>query len=325
MAFFLLVFLGSIALNFLLLGWAAISAVGEGDRRIQEKYVSHNHHATDKVAIIAVEGIIMETDDGFVKRQIDHVMADKNVKAVVLRVDSPGGTVSGSDYIYHHLRNMLEKRKIPLVVSMGGIAASGGYYVSMAVGHQPNTIFAEPTAFTGSIGVIIPHYDLAGLMEKIGAKEDNITSAPLKGMGSFAKTMTPQERQIFQGLVDDGFTRFKGIVRSGREKFDKDPTALDKVATGQVFAAEQAKKDGLVDQIGFIEDAVDRAIKLADLDKEDVKVVRYKPEVTLAALLMGGQSQGRAAMDLRTLLEMSSPRAYYLCTWLPALAGSAKP
>ena len=91
----------------------------------------------------------------------------------MLRVDSPGGTVSGSDYIYHHLREMpREKRKIPLVVSMGGMAASGGYYVSMAVGHEPDTIFAEPTAFTGSIGVIIPHYDLAGLMEKIGAKED---------------------------------------------------------------------------------------------------------------------------------------------------------
>ena len=208
---------------------------------------------------------------------------------------------------------------------MGGIAASGGYYVSMAVGHQPDTIFAEPTAFTGSIGVLIPHYDLAGLMEKIGAKEDSITSAPLKGMGSFARPMTKQERQIFQGLVDDSFTRFKEIVRSGRAKFDKDPAALDKVATGQVFAAEQAKKDGLIDQIGFIEDAVDRAIKLAGLDKEKVKVVRYKPEVSLARLLLGGQSQGRATMDLRTLLEMSSPRAYYLCTWLPALAGSAKP
>ena len=146
------------------------------------------------MAIISVEGVILEAEDGFVKRQIDRVMDDKNVKAVVLRVDSPGGSVSGSDYIYHHLRNMLEKRKIPMVVSMGSIAASGGYYVSMAVGHEPDTIFAEPTAFTGSIGVIIPHYELAGLMEKIGAKEDTIISNPLKGMGSFARPMTKQER-----------------------------------------------------------------------------------------------------------------------------------
>ena len=104
--------------------------------------------------------------------------------------------------------------------------------------------------------------------------------------------MTKQERKIFQGLVDDSFTRFKEIVRSGRAKFDKDPAALDKVATGQVFTAEQAKKNGLIDQIGFIEDAVDRAIKLAGLNKEKVKVVRYKPEVSLAGLLFGGQSAG---------------------------------
>ena len=148
-------------------------------------------------AIPAIGGI--PDADSFVKRQIDHVMKDENVKAVVLRVDSPGGSVSGSDYIYHHLRVMLGERKIPLVVSMGGMAASGGYYVAMAVGHEPDTIFAEPTTFTGSIGVLIPHYDLAGLMDKIGAKEDSVLSAPLKGMGSLSRPLTGKERKIFQG------------------------------------------------------------------------------------------------------------------------------
>jgi protease-4 len=323
LSLFLLVFVGSILLNLMLLGWAAMNAA-EGDSRIQEKYVSHNRRATDKVAVISVEGVILEAEDGFVKRQIDRVMDDKNVKAVVLRVDSPGGSVSGSDYIYHHLRTMLEKRKIPMVVSMGSIAASGGYYVSMAVGHEPGTIFAEPTAFTGSIGVIIPHYELAGLMEKIGAKDDSIMSNPLKGMGGVARPMTKDERHIFQNLVDESFTHFKDIVKSGRSKFDKDSAALDKLATGQVFTAEQAKKDGLIDSLGFIEDAVDQAIKLAKLDKDEVRVVRYKPEPTLANLFMGGQSQGRAELDLRAILDMTSPRAYYLCTWLPAVAGSAK-
>ncbi len=320
LVFFLLVFFGSILLNMVLLGWAGVAAL-ETEHRVQEKYVSHNRTATEKVAIIAVEGVIMETDEGFVKRQIDRVIADENVKAVVLRVDSPGGSVSGSDYIYYHLRKMLDKRKIPMVVSMGGIAASGGYYVSMAVGHAQDTIYAEPTTFTGSIGVIIPHYDLSGMFGKVGVEEDSVISARLKGMGSLARPMTKEERKIFQGLVDDSFTRFKDIVKSGRARFDKDPAELDKVATGNIFLADQAKKNGLIDQIGFLEDAVDQAIKLAQLDEKEVKVVRYKPEPTLAGVLFGGQSEGRAALDLRALLEMSSPRAFYMCTWLPALAG----
>ena len=137
---------------------------------------------------------------------------------------------------------MLEKRKIPMVVSMGGIAASGGYYISMAVGHSPDVIFAEPTAFTGSIGVIIPHYNLGGLFDKLGVAEDSVASGPLKEMGTFSRPMTEQERLLFQGLVDDSFTRFKEIVRSGRLKFQKDPAALNKLATGQVFAAERARR-----------------------------------------------------------------------------------
>ena len=138
----------------------------EGTPRVQEKFVSHDQNAEDKIVILPIEGIIQENDDGFVKRAIDTAMEDKHVKALVLRVDSPGGSVTGSDYIYHHLCNLAEKKKIPIVVSMGSMAASGGYYVSMAVGHAPDTIFAEPTCSTGSIGVIIPHYNLAGFMKK---------------------------------------------------------------------------------------------------------------------------------------------------------------
>jgi protease-4 len=323
----LLVLPASIALNLLLLGWAALSA-GEGDYRIQEKFVSHNRQAPDKVAIISLEGIILDTgdrEDSFVKRQIDRVIADKHVKAVVLRVNSPGGSVSGSDYIYHHLCRMTQQRNIPLVVSMGGLAASGGYYVSMAVGHQPDSIFAEPTTFTGSIGVIMPRYDLTELMVKIGAQEDFIVSAPLKGMGSLTRPMTEQERKIFQDLVNDSFARFKQIVRNGREKFDKDPAALDKLATGQVYAADQAKHDGLIDRIAFLEDAVDRAIELAHLDKEDVQVVRYKPEASLRAMLTGSQSQVHTMAELQALQELSSPQAYYLYTWLPVLPHGQRP
>jgi len=137
--------------------------------------------------------------------------------------------------------------------------------------------------------------------------------------------MTDEERKIFQELLESGFDRFKEVVRSGRSRFDQDPKALDRLATGQVFSAEQAKANGLVDQIGFIEDAVDRAISLAGLDKDNVKVVKYHPEASLRSLLLGGQARSAPALDLKTVLEMTTPRAYYLCTWLPGLgAGKAR-
>ena len=149
----------------------------------QEKYHSLAEFATKKIAIIEVSGAIMEGEDSFAMKQINRVKDDDSVVGIVLRVNSPGGTVTGSDYIYHHLRDLVEQRKIPLVVSMGSVCASGGYYVAMAVGSQPDAIFAEPTTWTGSIGVIIPHFDVSGGLSKLGISEDSIASGPLKKMG----------------------------------------------------------------------------------------------------------------------------------------------
>jgi protease-4 len=318
----LVVFLGgSILLNMILAGAVAVSSF-ESDNKVQEKFHSHNANGIDKVAIISVEGAILD-GEGFVKRQIDRAQEDTHVKAVVVRVVSPGGTVSGSDYLYHHLRLLAEKRKIPVVVSMGGIAASGGYYLSMAVGDTPESIFAEPTTWTGSIGVVIPHYNLVDLMQHVGIADDSIASHRLKTMGSFTKPMTEEERKIFQALIDDSFGRFKEIIRSGRPKFRKDPAALDKLATGQVFSADEALRVGLVDKIGFIDDAIDRAIQLAKLDSAEVRVVKYKPEVSLAALLSGADSRA-AAVDPAALLQRMSPQGYYLYSVLPTLFSSGR-
>ena len=224
-AFLVLALLGSLFMNLILAVAAGLGLAGsmETNHRVQEKYFSNSTTAQDKIAIISIEGVILESEDGFAKRQIDQAIEDKSVKAIVLRVDSPGGSVTGSDFIYHHLLRLKKKRDIPIVVSMGSIAASGGYYVSMAVGQTPNTIFAEPTGFTGSIGVLIPHYNFEGLLGKIGAKDDTVASHPLKTMGSFSKPMTDEERKIFQALVDDNFKRFKEIVRSGRLQFQEGP------------------------------------------------------------------------------------------------------
>ncbi|MHC4175997.1 MAG: signal peptide peptidase SppA [Planctomycetota bacterium] len=313
---------GSLLVNVMLFGVVGLTGLPslDTDRKIQEKFHSHNESGRSKVAIISVEGVIME-GEGFAKRQIDRALDDRSVKALVLRVDSPGGTVTGSHYIYHHLRQLAEKRKIPIIVSMGGIAASGGYYVSMAAGDTPGAIFAEPTTWTGSIGVVIPHYNLEGLLEKLGVKEDSVASHPLKNMGSFTRPMTEEELEIFRELVEEGFAQFKDIVKAGRPKLD--PKAIDELATGQVYTAKQALDNGLIDRIGFIEDAIDQAIKLAKLDKDDVKVVEYKRTPTLTDMLLGAEARGQQ-FDLATMLEMTAPRAYYLCTWLPSLAGSRK-
>ena len=311
---------GSVVVNVALFSVYYSNNLLDTDGRVQEQFVSHQQNGRDKIAIISVEGVILE-EEGFVKRQIEHAAHDPTVKGVVLRVDSPGGTVTASDYLYHHLSQLREKSKIPIVVSMGGIAASGGYYVSMAVGEGPDTIFAEPTTWTGSIGVVIPHYNFSDLMKTWGVKEDSIASHRLKTMGSFTKPMTDEERQIFQTLVDESFTQFKNIVKSGRSKFRKNPQALDKLATGQVFTADQALKDGLIDKIGYLEAAVTRAIQLAGLSEENVRVVKYKREMSLSSMFMEGQSESQSC-GLAKMLDMAAPRAYFLWTTAPPLAAS---
>jgi len=314
---------GVLAFSLLLnLGLLVVAAGLGGDSRVQERHFSHRPGAPNKVAIVRIEGPIIE-GEGYAKRQIDQALRDEAVKAVVLRVDSPGGTVSGSDLLYHHLRKLVEKKNIPLVVSMGGIAASGGYYVSMAVGSTPDTVFAEPSTWTGSIGVIIPHYDFSGLLAEWGVKQDSIVSHPLKGIGSFTRPMTPEERKILQELVNESFSDFKEIVRKGRPRFQNDPQALDRLATGQVFTARQAKENGLVDRIGYLEDAVERAIELARLDPQEVNVVEYKRELSLWSLLLEGRARTQA-VDVASLLDRLTPRAYYLWTWVPPVLASPR-
>jgi len=285
---------------------------------ITEKYHSGSTTAGDKVAIISIEGVIME-GDGFVKRQIDRIRDDSSVKAIVVRVDSPGGTVTGSDYIYHHLRKLRkEKGDIPLVVSMGAIAASGGYYVSMAVDDQEKVIYAEPTSTTGSIGVIIPHYNITGLMKEFNIEDDSIASHERKQMLSMTKEMTPEERELIQQYVMEAFGRFKEIVKSGRPDYRQNPEKLDQLATGEIFSADKAQENGLIDEIGFIEDAIDRALELASLTKSNTRVVKYERPPALFDL--GNVGAARSAdSDLGLLFELSTPKAYYICTTLPAI------
>jgi protease-4 len=268
----------------------------------------------------------MEGEESFSKKQIDRVREDKSVIGVVLRINSPGGTVTGSDYLYHHLQELKKEReqegeKFPMIVSMGSICASGGYYIAMAVGDQKTAILAEPTTWTGSIGVIIPHFDLSDTLDKIGAEDDSIASGPLKQMGSPTKKMSEEDRKVLQELVDESFKGFKDIVINGRPAFKDDQAALDAVTTGQIFTAKQALDKGLVDKIGFVEDAVARAAELAGKTTDEVRCVKYEEPPTLMSALVGTGAiapTGRG-IDLGALLDLTAPRAYYLWSWLPTL------
>jgi protease-4 len=284
---------------------------------VQEKFHSGAEYAQNKVAIISIKGAILD-GSGYVRKQIDRVRDDDKVKAVVVRVESPGGTVYGSDYIYHHLKRLREEKKIPLVVSMGSVAASGGYYVSMAVGDQKKSIYAEPMTTTGSIGVIIPHYDLSGLMARFDIKEDSLVSHPRKQLLSMTRPIPDDHRALLQAHLDEAFGRFKEIIKEGRPAFQMDGDALDQLATGEVFTALQAKKHGLVDEIGFIEDAIDRAIVLANLDKKKTRVVEFERTGSLLEIPLLLESDTRG-IDLATWLDLNSPRVYYLATTLPPL------
>ncbi|MDA7978189.1 MAG: signal peptide peptidase SppA [Pirellulales bacterium] len=271
-----------------------------------------------KIAIIRLEGTII-SGEGHLKRQIERVAADPDVKAIVLRINSPGGTVTGSDYMLHHLKELKASRgadKIPLVVSMGSLAASGGYYVAMSVEDTPMAIFAEPTTWTGSIGVIIPHYNVADLLAEHGIESDSIKSHPLKGIGSVTRKMTTEERAILQALVDESYTEFKNIVASGRPQMTAEQ--IEDISTGQVFTARQALQNGLVDKIGFLEDAVARAAELAGTTAEDVHVVEYRqPNSMFQFSLLGKSAHTPSWQDLMT--NATTPQAYYLWTFLPGV------
>ena len=300
----------------------------------QERYHSLNREAKKKIAIITVAGTII-SPEGFVKQQIDRARKDDDVVAIVLRINSPGGTVTASDYLYHHLNELVrEKREegdFPLVVSMGSLCASGGYYIAMAVGDQPDSIFAEPTTWTGSIGVVIPHYDLSGLLTELEIKDDSIASHRMKLMGSPTRQLSDEERQeeraVLQALVDESFQDFKDIVRRGRPKLGADAVALDSVATGQIFTAKQARAAGLVDRIGFIESAIERAAELAGYSTDDVRCVKYRRPPSALDVLFGSQASSldRGERSLASLLDLTTPRAYYLFTLLPSLLSNSQP
>jgi protease-4 len=247
---------------------------------LEETVIVDADHWTcrDKVAVIDVEGMILNArtssllgSDGenpvsLFRERLDEAADDKHVKAIVLRINSPGGAVTASDIMYEDLIRFRRDAHKPVVACMMDVAASGAYYLAMGC----DRVYAHPTTVTGSIGVIMSLYNASGLFEKIGLASNPIKSGPNKDLGNPGRPMTEEERAILQGMVNSFYDQFVQVVVKGRHLPEERVRAL---ADGRVYTGLDAQKLGLVDEVGYLEDAIHAAMDMACI--HDATVVAY--------------------------------------------------
>lgn len=226
-----------------------------------------------KVGLIRLEGPIMDSKDTV--DEIKEYVKDTSIKAIVLRIDSPGGAVAPSQEIHEEVKKAVLKKKV--VVSMGSLAASGGYYVA-----APSTrIIANPGTLTGSIGVIMEIPNIEGLMSKIGIKTEIIKSGKHKDMGSIFRTMKKEEKEMLTSVMQNVHEQFIRAVSEGR-KLDIDE--VRKIADGRVLTGEQAMNYGLIDELGTLEDAIKVTAKMVGI-KDEPEVVTKKDKFSFLDIL----------------------------------------
>ena len=231
------------------------------------------------VAVMKMEGVISSAGGGLlsgagvqpeqVAKRVEELIADPDVRAVVIRINSPGGGVVASDEIRKSISKLREAKK-PVVASLAEVAASGGYYIASG----SDWIVANPQSITGSIGVIATVPIVRGLLDRIGVDVEIVRSGPLKGSGSGVNPLGDEERAVLQGLVDDAYQQFVSIVAGGR-KMDRD--RVIQLADGRIYNGSQAKSLGLVDEIGDLEQAIDRAAALAKISGKPRLIEERRP------------------------------------------------
>ena len=246
---------------------------------LEEEVVSGE--GKDKVLVMDVTGVISDKEKkgplrlssrpsmvAHVKEALNKAKEDDDIKALVLRINSPGGTVSASDIIYHEVKEFKKEKGVKVVACIMGLGASGGYYVAAAA----DKIVVLPTGVTGSIGVILLKINMEGLMEKIGVQDEVVMSGDKKDSALPFRPLSPQERELLQGIIDNFYQRFVTVVDEARPKADV--KNRKELTDGRVFSAQQALELGLVDQLGYLEDAIDLAKKEANV--KEAKVIMYK-------------------------------------------------
>ncbi|HIP97851.1 MAG TPA: signal peptide peptidase SppA [Aquifex aeolicus] len=253
---------------------------------------------TDKVALIRVEGVITTADE--ILRRLKKVEEDKTIKALVLRVNSPGGAVGSAQEIYRELIRIRDEYKKPVVVSMGNVAASGGLYISLPA----NVILAEGGTITGSIGVILQKLEVKKLADKIGIEVEIIKTGKFKDVLNPFREMTPEEKEYLLKLEEDVLNQFKLAIEENRK--GKLKVKVDQIADGRIFSGQQALELGLIDKLGNLEDAIAEAGKLAGIKGKPV-VVELKREQPLVKRILGTDLKALSFLDGSTTIGV-----YYL-------------
>lgn len=291
-----------------------------------------------KILLVEIDGVIGASNDvgslfgghqysmvARVKEVLDLARRDDDVGALLLRIDSPGGTVTASEQIYTEINRYRSERDVPVMAQFLGTATSGGYYIAMAA----DAIQAHPTTVTGSIGVIFSSLSFAGLMEKIGVEDQTITGGAYKNAGSPYRRLSDVERDQFQSIVDDLHARFREIVVIGRPDLSSDQVAP--LADGRIFSAQQALANGLVDRVGTLEEAVGALEQRLGVQKSRV-VTYHRPREIRRNLYTRTTSipsiSGRVGSDFSAealalkQLESILARPGFQYLWLPGLSGA---
>lgn len=278
----------------------------------------------EKIAIVDVSGMITGAEDmslfssvpnsvSELKARLNLAASDREVRAVVLRISSPGGEVTACDIVHQEVKRLKEKARVPVVACIMDQGTSGGYYVACAA----DTIIAHPTSIVGSIGVIVPSFDLGPLLAKIGVNVQPIKSAEKKDINSIFRAGTEEERAILQKLVDDMYRRFLTVVDEGRPELDE--AEVKALADGRVVSGVEAAEQKLVDRTGYLEDAVEEARERAGI--ESPTIVRYTRRAQGGSNVYTAQGVDApipSALELRLSVSPSAilaPGLYYL--WLP--------
>lgn len=295
--------LANIVLFLMVVGIFAVLVSGRTDI-IAEKVLIDGPR-TNKIAVVNLYGLIDSEASQDVTEQIRHAASDDNVKAVILRVDSPGGTISGSDLIHNEILQLRDQANIPVVAFMSNIAASGGYYCSVAA----EKIVAEPTTITGSIGVIMGYLVLEELFEgKLGIQPVIVKSGEKKDWPSSFHPPTQQQLDYLeQKVIDPAYNRFVNIVADGRTMLSLGD--IERLSDGSIFPAQEALDEQLIDSIGYFDDAVEQARELAGIKK--AQVVEYERPFSWAGFF-GSNAKGILRIDRNALFELSTPQVLYL-------------
>jgi len=277
----------------------------------------------DKILLVDLSGFLAEESPSVsltappprvpilarVREELKKAEKDDRVKALIVRVNSPGGTITASDVLYREIRAFKARTRVPVIAAIMDVGASGGYYAALAA----DTIVAHPTTVTGSIGVVMVTVNAQGLLEKIGVAPLAIKSGAQKDAGSPFRALTEDERRVFQAVIDEMHGRFVKLIVESRRLSESRVRAL---ADGRIYTAEQALALGLVDRIGYMDEVVEAAKQAAKLTEARV-VVYHRPKEYRATFYSSAPAPGADAAlgHLATVLGAAGPRFLYL--WLP--------